>query len=98
VIRALLPKVTFTAGFFLDNILPDIVMGKPVCNPYRPVVLHMDNTSPHMSAQKSTFAHSTQFHMHRKREWQHRPTTSTVKLEDFMLRQSACSIDAFSEG
>jgi histone-lysine N-methyltransferase SETMAR len=47
VIQALPPNMPFTAKFFLDNILSDIVASKPACDPYRQRVLHLDNAFPH---------------------------------------------------
>jgi hypothetical protein len=39
--------VTFASEFFGDAILHDIVAVKPAGDPGRPLVLHMDNASPH---------------------------------------------------
>jgi histone-lysine N-methyltransferase SETMAR len=39
--------MTFTAKFFIDNVLPDIVAAKPPCRPHRRLIVHMDNASPH---------------------------------------------------
>jgi hypothetical protein len=47
VIQTSPPKMTVTAVSFVDNIVPDIVAAKPVCDPCRRRVLHMDNASPH---------------------------------------------------
>jgi hypothetical protein len=54
-IQTLPPKMTFTAKFFVDNILPDVLAAKRACQPYRRPVLHMDTASPHravLAAQK----------------------------------------------
>jgi hypothetical protein len=48
VIQALPPRVTFTAEFFVDKILPEIVAAQPSCDKHRQLVLHIDNASPHM--------------------------------------------------
>jgi hypothetical protein len=47
VIQALSSEVTFTAEFFAENILPEIVAAKPASDTHRRLVLHMDNASPH---------------------------------------------------
>jgi hypothetical protein len=47
VIQDLPPKMKFTAKFFADNILPEIVGDKPACDHYRRLVLHIDNTASH---------------------------------------------------
>jgi hypothetical protein len=39
--------MAFTAKFFIDHILPDLVAAEPACNPCPWPVLHMDNASPH---------------------------------------------------
>jgi hypothetical protein len=36
-------KRTFTVNFFVDNILADVVAAQPACDPYRRIVLLMDN-------------------------------------------------------
>jgi hypothetical protein len=47
VIQALPPNVTFTAEFFVESIVPDIVAAKPASDTHRRLVLHMDKASPH---------------------------------------------------
>jgi hypothetical protein len=47
VIQALPPRVTFTPEFFFDAILPHIVAAKPLGDPGRRLVLHLDNASRH---------------------------------------------------
>jgi hypothetical protein len=47
VIQDLPPKGTFIAGFFVENILPDIVAAKPASDTHHRLVLHMDNAFPH---------------------------------------------------
>jgi hypothetical protein len=53
VIQALPPKVIFTAEFFVENILPEIVPAKPASDTHRRLVLHMDNASPHRALSTS---------------------------------------------
>jgi hypothetical protein len=45
VIQALRPNMTLTSKFIADNIFPEIVVAKPSCDPYRRLVLQMDNAS-----------------------------------------------------
>jgi hypothetical protein len=47
VIQALPSKVTFTAGSFVENILPEIVAATPASDTHRRLVLHMEDASPH---------------------------------------------------
>jgi hypothetical protein len=75
VIQALPPKMTFTAKFLVNNILPDIVAAKPACDPCQRLVLHLANASPHqavLTAQKTESYPAATQHSH----WTLRPPIS----------------------